>query len=727
VVPASNPLFRLSRVVLGTVVLLLVLTQGPVTASATVPEWTTYHHDNSRNGIDPDSTAPLSPVQAWQSRTLDASIYAEPLVYESHVYVATENNTIYELDAVSGKVQWETHLGAPVPRSLLPCGDIEPIQGITGTPVIDPTTRTIYAVIDTSDRTHAESVHHELVALDLDTGAMRAGFPMRVDPPFPPGGSPVNQLQRVALALDGNEVLIGYGGNSGDCETYWGWLVGAPESGVGPLTVYQADSAPGHDEGAIWGAGNAPAVDAGGDIYAATGNGNSGSEFDFGDSVVKLGPSLGAPLDWWAPADWQELDETDADLGSSDPILLPDGLLFQIGKQGVGVLLRTGALGHTGAPPVAEVSVCGGSWGGGIYVPAGADGGTIYVTCSGGLRAVSVSGLGGAPQLTSSPAWKVPGGAVGPPIFAGGLVWVASYTNEPGVLFGLDPTSGAVRFQENLGSFMHFSTPSAGGGRLFVANGEQVTAFAIATFAPSPTASAVSSSKNPSSAGQSVSFTATVSPNPDGGTVGFADDSVPIPGCATVAANRLTGQASCRTTYTAGGTHSVVASYSGDAFFQASRSAAFAQVVKPGPKTGPRARVAVSRLRESHRIWREGRALARTSRRRHPRPPVGTTFSFSLSGSATVTLRFDRQTIGHRAGHLCLAGSHGKHARRRCRRLIPEGGLTFAGHGAVNRVRFDGRLSARRKLVPGHYELVLTATNASGASVPQAIGFTIVC
>ena len=88
-------------------------------------------------------------------------------------------------------------------------------------------------------------------------------------------------------------------------------------------------SMPDPTEGALWGGGNAPPVDAAGNVFVATGNrnGNSTSNPEYGDSVVKLNASA-SPLDWWAPPNWQSLDASDADLGSSMPTLLPGGFVF---------------------------------------------------------------------------------------------------------------------------------------------------------------------------------------------------------------------------------------------------------------------------------------------------------------------------------------------------------------------------------------------------------------
>jgi hypothetical protein len=348
-----------------------------------------------------------------------------------------------------------------VPSTALPCGNISPVVGITSTPVIDPGTGAIYVVADTSD----SGIRHRLYGLNLGDGTRTAGLPVTVDPP---GSIPANQLQRAAIALDVGRVIVGYGGNDGDCGTYHGWLVAAAENGAGSLLTFEVDAS--GNGGAVWGAGNGPAVDSSGAIWASTGNGSS-SSYGFQESVLKLGASLSL-LDWWAPSNWQFLDNNDVDLGSSDPLLLPGGLVFQIGKEGVGYLLSAASLGHTGAAPRFQAPVCSGSFGGGIYW-----GGVIYVACSDGIHALALNTS--APSFSSLSGWSVNGAAIGPPILAGGLVWSAGWSN--GVLYGLSPTSGATAFSADLGSFHHFTSPSAGGGRLFVANGNKVTAFAIAT------------------------------------------------------------------------------------------------------------------------------------------------------------------------------------------------------------------------------------------------------
>ncbi len=453
------------------------------------PAWTTYHDNAARTGFDPDSSHPLPPKPAWQSVALDGAVYAEPLVLGHMVFVATENNTIYALYSKTGRIMWQQHVGTPVSASSLPCGDIDPV-GITGTPVLDPSTGAIYAVADVSG---GGQIRHELVAFRLSDGHPLFS-PVNVDVG---GGSnpefvPANQLQRAALALDGNEIVIGFGGNDGDCAHYHGWVVGVPDTGTGPLRSYQVG--PNSDDGgAVWGGGGGPAVDSAGDIYATTGNGFSTTTYDHGDSIIKLGPKLGE-LDHYAPSTWASDNGSDLDLGSDNAMLLPGGYLFQSGKSGTGYLVHsaTGQMGGTGVagqpdPSAFHETICSsGSWGGPAY-----NNGWIYVPCGdpggggGSVVALTYSGTKG----TFTVRWSGPDGATSPPIVAGGLVWVVSVSSD--ILYGLNPTTGAVAFSTSIPGAEHFTTPSAGGGRLFVGAGNVVDAFQIAQL-PKPVVSITS-------------------------------------------------------------------------------------------------------------------------------------------------------------------------------------------------------------------------------------------
>ena len=136
--------------------LFLSLPVGRGAVGATLPPgsldgsggWTVYHQDPAGRGVAPTVTSVDTSSPVWTSPTLDGQLYGEPLVSGARVYVATENDTVYALSAATGAVEWSTHLARPVPSNELPCGDIQPTVGITGTPVIDPVRGEIFAVAD---------------------------------------------------------------------------------------------------------------------------------------------------------------------------------------------------------------------------------------------------------------------------------------------------------------------------------------------------------------------------------------------------------------------------------------------------------------------------------------------------------------------------------------------------------------------------------------------------
>ncbi len=460
---------------------------------------------------------------------------------------------MYALEAATGAVVWHRQMGTPVPdQQNAGCGDIGDV-GITSTPVIDPAAGRIYVVGDTWDGSNPVTIHHLLVGYRLGDGTP-AGAPRVVDAP---GSQPAYQLQRPGLALDAGKVIIGYGGNAGDCGPYNGWLVAAPENG-GPLSSFEVE--PGDQQGAIWAAGNGPPIDPFGEVWASTGNGNA-SGFGYQESVLRLDSNLRL-LDHWAPVNWSSLDSGDTDLGSSMPLLLPGGLVFEIGKQGVGYLLRAGALGGTGGAPAFQAHVCNGSFGGGVYFN-----GVIYVACSNGLQALLLNTS--TPSFAAVSGFHADSGAVGPPIVAAGMVWSVDWHN--GTLFALDPATGATRFSTNLGSVDHFISPSAAGGRLFAGAGDRVSAFTIARPPPpSSTVTALHSSANPSKTGRRVTFTAIVRPIPDAGRITFIDAGTVIRGCRSVAISG--GVARCTTTFRRRRGLRIVAAYSGDPYYAGSQA-----------------------------------------------------------------------------------------------------------------------------------------------------------
>jgi outer membrane protein assembly factor BamB len=451
------------------------------------PAWTTYHRDAERSGDDPDATQPIAPTLAWQTENLGAPIWGQPLVLGSHLYVATVGDEIYELNATTGAVEWQQSAGTPVPSGELPCGDIAPTVGIVSTPLIDTTTDAIYAVADTWNAGTKEA-EHLLEGFNLQTGALVLSTP--VDPPR---ADAKTLLQRSALNLDEGDIVFGFGGNFGSCSEELAPVV-AVSAGGRPARFWQTHGAVSPTTaGGLWATGGA-AVDGSGNIYVATANplppeGEpiTGTNYDYSDSVVKLalGDFVEHPkeepltqLGWFEPPDWEFLSNSDLDLGSAGPEPLPGGLLFQAGKHGGGYLIDEATMG-SGAAAVYNGEVCGGgggSFGGDSYAD-----GTIYIPCTNGVQALAYD----EPARTFTPLWQGPEDAFGSPIVSGGSVWVMATGGFSGggtTLYGLDPSTGVPRYTETLPSPVadHFASPSAAGGRLFVATGSSVTAYQIA-------------------------------------------------------------------------------------------------------------------------------------------------------------------------------------------------------------------------------------------------------
>ncbi len=406
--------------------------------------WPTYHANLARTAVD-TSSPPVAGFRRTWTRTLDGQVYAEPLTVGSRVYVATENNTVYALNARNGQVAWKRHLGTPVQGSTLPCGNIEPVTGITGTPAISG--GTLYAVAFLS------GYRHVLFGLRLHGGKVR--LKRNVDAP---GSDPRVHQERSALSVSRGRVYVEFGGLTGDCGDYRGRVVSVRTHGKARKLAFTVGV---HREGGIW-APSGAAVDRAGNLFVVTGNGDATSGFDYGNSVIRLSPKL-KQTDFYRAPNSPQLNQTDTDLGSVGPTLIGNDRLFVIGKEGLGLILSASHLGGTGGDLFSQ-HVCGGGAFGGLAYQAP----MVYVPCTDGLHALRVSGN------SFSEVWQA-GSSAGPPIVAGGLVWTI---DSGATLHGYAPASGSSVVSVDLGSATHFPTPAAGGGRLFAPADNQVVAFA---------------------------------------------------------------------------------------------------------------------------------------------------------------------------------------------------------------------------------------------------------
>ena len=412
----------------------------------------TYFGDNARSGVASDGPASLAGLRTrWVSPTLDGDMYAQPLLVGSGVVIATENDSVYLLDASDGAVVWKTHLGEPMPGSALPCGDIDPV-GVTSTPVVDASANRIYVV------GMVQPGRHMLFELDLSSGNVLASVGVDAN-----GADPLVHNQRAALVLSNGKLYIPYGGRFGDCGDYHGRVVSvsASASGLGSVTSY---SLPTQGQGGFWAPPGA-AVANDGSLYLTSGNSSSTTSYDYGNSVVHLSADLRL-LDSFAPTNWAALNRGDVDLGATGPVLLPGNRVFQVGKGGTGYLLNAEHLGGIGGE-LHSGTVCTDSraFGGVAH-----DGDTLFVPCSNGVVQVIVAGD------AFKVGWTASVSVPGPTIVAGGAVWTVA--TRDGALIGLDPASGRTITSQSIGTVpSQFTSPAAGFGLIVVGSERKLSAF----------------------------------------------------------------------------------------------------------------------------------------------------------------------------------------------------------------------------------------------------------
>lgn len=337
-----------------------------------------YRYDDRGTGQNRFETL-LNP-QNVNSRTfgklfaspVDGYVYAQPLYVanvavsgqgtHNVVYVATENNTIFAIDADSGIVLFHTNLGPAVPKDQLVCPDMGPQIGITGTPVIDPATETLYVAAKTfQSGRHFFTLH----ALDITSGQEKSGSPVLVAATFPRTGTkdhddtavfdPTPQLQRPGLVLANGQLIVAFGSFC-DQGAFHGWVFRYDAASLDRTGVFL--TTPNGTHGGIWQAGGTPVVDPQGFLYVITGDG----EFDvydggadYGDTILKLRFSSGdplAPMDYFSPFDQNEMNVENLDLGASGPLVLPDQpglyphLLLGAAKTSSLYLLNRDNMGH---------------------------------------------------------------------------------------------------------------------------------------------------------------------------------------------------------------------------------------------------------------------------------------------------------------------------------------------------------------------------------------------
>ena len=359
----------------------------------------TQHYDNGRTGQNTNETI-LTPSNVNSttfgklfSLPVDGYVYAQPLYVagvavagkgtHNVLFVATQHDSVYAFDAdTGGAALWQVSLipagGSTVPNGNVSTGDIVPEIGITGTPVIDSTSNTLYVVSKTLE---SSNYFLRLHALDITSGAEKFGGPVALSASLPGTGSgstsgtlPFDtqwENQRPGLLLLNGYVYIGFAAH-GDNGPWHGWILSYNAS-----TLQQSGAwctSPNGIGSGLWSSGAGLAADTlgTGRIFVSTGNGDfpvssnvvpnpapaPSASVDFGDSIVQLTlSSTGAitPTDYFTPYNTASLDGADTDLGSGGVIIPPDQsgtyphTLVEAGKQGRLYILNRDKLTNDGS------------------------------------------------------------------------------------------------------------------------------------------------------------------------------------------------------------------------------------------------------------------------------------------------------------------------------------------------------------------------------------------
>ena len=271
------------------------------------------------------------------------------------IYIATEHNSVYALDASGREELWHVNL-TPARTTTVPgfdtrCPFIRPEIGITPTPVIDTTTGTMYVLARTKEySTYVQRLH----ALSVATGRPKHA-PVEI---HAPGFDLLRENPRAALLLTHGQVILSWA-SSCDVGPFHGWIMAYNAKTLAQTAAFNVT--PNGSDGGVWQGDAGLAADAQGHIYAATANGTfdaatGGGGHDYGDTMLQLtlGKTGFVVSDYFTPADQQQLDREDLDLGSGGPLLLPDHYLFIGGKGGGVYVLDRNDLGKLGGREIMK-------------------------------------------------------------------------------------------------------------------------------------------------------------------------------------------------------------------------------------------------------------------------------------------------------------------------------------------------------------------------------------
>jgi|HubBroStandDraft_1064217.scaffolds.fasta_scaffold00117_3 hypothetical protein len=507
--------------------------------------YTTNRADNQRTGANVNETlltpANVNPNQfgALFNYPIDYQALAQPLympgvtingTVHNVVYVATMADSLYAFDADSNtggnaSPLWSVNFTNPAiygpgittaSGSLLPCslGKTEGFlqEGVPGTPVIDPTTNTIYLVAKTVEN---GTVRHRLHALDITNGDEKFGGPMLIqatstsDPPanHVTTFTSLHQLNRPGLVLQDGTIYIAFGSN-GCNDSNTGWMLSYDAATLAQTGVF--NTSPVNGLTSVWQTGTAPAVDESGNIFVETGEACP-SCFDipqggqtYSNSVIELYPSL-AVENYFAPYYVAFLNTHDEDLSATGPIVPPDQegpyphLLVTGGKQGFVYLLNRDNLGMyapgdtqilqefpliPGAVNTQKADILFSSpayWNNTVYFAPNASPLLAYQLSPGYLGTTDNGNT--LPNFTSAQKYV---GAHSPSISANGNTNGVLWNISGGNLFAFNASNLAELYASNqsksrdtLPAVGHFVTPTVDNGKVYIATQTTLSVYGL--------------------------------------------------------------------------------------------------------------------------------------------------------------------------------------------------------------------------------------------------------
>jgi hypothetical protein len=425
-------------------------------ASQELLDWPEFGLDPQRSdvselstGITAANVAHLHRITVTLPGTVDSSpIYVHAASVEGAAHdvaiVTTTYGRTLALDATSGRILW----------TFTPAGYSSwagSAQITVTTPLADPSGQYVYAA----------SPNGLVHKLSISTGSEQSGWPVRVT------REPRHEKMGSALNIDGPYVIATTSGYLGDAPPYQGHVVLIARSGGQVHAVFNTlcanrrslivPSSCSASDSAILSRAGAVVEPGGARILLDTGNGPWNGTSNFGDSVLELTVPALRVRQSFTPANQQQLNESDTDLGSSAPALIGENRVALAGKDGVLRVLSLSSL--NGHPPSAR-----GRLGGEVQrlqVPGGAElftapavwrhGGrsTVFIADSSGTAAYALR------RGRLYRAWENsnPGTS---PVMAGGLLYV--YDPSGGGIYVYRPGSSAP-IDKLPGSAGHWNSP----------------------------------------------------------------------------------------------------------------------------------------------------------------------------------------------------------------------------------------------------------------------------